>query len=91
MIKRKRGRALQEERERFMRLQPLCVLCLKMDPPRLTKSEQLDHIVALDNGGSDDDSNKQMLCIPCHVAKTERDLGYRRKERIGLDGFPIDT
>lgn len=88
-VKRKRGRALQEERERWMRLQPLCVRCLAMDPPKLSKSERLDHIVALANGGDDSDDNKQMLCIPCHAWKTEQDLGYKPKERIGLDGYPI--
>lgn len=90
-IKRKRGRALQQERERFLRLQPLCVLCLAKDPPQLTRSRVLDHIIALTNGGSDADGNKQMLCIPCHDEKTARDMGYTQAERIGTDGYPIDS
>ena len=36
-------------------------------------SLQLDHIKALHLGGDESPSNCQMLCIPCHAAKTKRE------------------
>lgn len=47
-----------------------------------------DHIKALSNGGTDDDSNIQCLCGPCHDQKTAEDLGRRVRPAIGLDGWP---
>ena len=42
------------------------------------KNFHLDHIIALANGGSNDLSNIQMLCIGCHQDKTkaEKENGY---------------
>ena len=39
---------------------------------------QLDHIIALANGGSNDLTNIQVLCIGCHADKTkkENEQGY---------------
>lgn len=31
---------------------------------------EVDHIVNIAQGGTDDDSNLQSLCVPCHKAKT---------------------
>lgn len=31
---------------------------------------EIDHVVALEDGGRDVDSNRQLLCIGCHDAKT---------------------
>lgn len=31
---------------------------------------EVDHIVNIAQGGTEDDSNLQALCIPCHQAKT---------------------
>ena len=33
----------------------------------------VDHIIALENGGTDDDSNLQILCDWCHKPKTAAD------------------
>lgn len=33
----------------------------------------LDHVLALENGGSDDDSNLAPICDWCHTAKTADD------------------
>jgi len=36
---------------------------------------QVDHIVAIVNGGDMwEDSNLQLLCMPCHVVKTRKDI-----------------
>lgn len=37
---------------------------------RIGDDNQVDHIVNVAQGGTDDDSNLQTLCIPCHKAKT---------------------
>jgi len=36
----------------------------------LAAAIEIDHIVALGDGGTDTDSNVQPLCKPCHWAKT---------------------
>ena len=72
--RRMRGRALQERRERWQRLHPMCVECQKAGRTRLWT--ELDHRVPLHKGGSDDESNLQGLCTPCHPAKTRADLGH---------------
>lgn len=92
-----RGRKLQAIREAWLYDHPLCVMCQAKDPPVVTAATQLDHVIALANGGPDfdqpgGDANKQGLCDPCHEIKTAQDLGYTLKPRrlIGLDGFPIE-
>lgn len=71
---------------RQLRLQPLCVDCLARGV--VTAAEHVDHVVALANGGPDVDSNLQSLCVPCHLDKTAKDLGYTPRKRIGYDGWP---
>ena len=88
--RRIRGRRLQEYRAAWFCLHPLCAECDRNGKVRL--ATQLDHIVALENGGTDFDKpgNRQGLCDACHEVKTARDLGHRSKRRIGLDGFPVE-
>lgn len=88
--KRIRGRRLQEYRAQWFCKHPLCAECERNGKVRL--ATQLDHIVALDNGGTDFDQpgNRQGLCDDCHEVKTARDMGYRSRRAIGLDGFPVD-
>jgi hypothetical protein len=74
-----RGRQLQAIRERVLSAKPLCVMCEARG--LATASTQVDHIVALGLGGSDDaadDSNRQGLCEVCHKAKTKADIGMMR-------------
>lgn len=67
---------------------PYCALCGRLvDFPN---GFELDHRIALVNGGSDEDDNLQVLCThPCHEDKTRRDLGQVVKQQIGLDGWPV--
>lgn len=88
MTDRLRGRRLQRIRERRLRDNPLCVRCTKAG--RVTLATQIDHIVALCNGGLDVDENRQELCSDCHRAKTAEDMGYKVRPRIGEDGWPVD-
>lgn len=36
----------------------------------VTMDLELDHIVNIAQGGNDDESNLQSLCVPCHKEKT---------------------
>ncbi len=37
----------------------------------------VDHVVPLADGGADDASNLQSLCVPCHAKKTKREAQAR--------------
>ena len=65
---------------------PLCTHCQAKGLVKL--GEELDHIVPVSKGGSNDPSNLQMLCKECHAVKTISDLGQKPKPKIGLDGWP---
>jgi 5-methylcytosine-specific restriction protein A len=51
-------------------------------------ARELDHIVPLFKGGTDDEDNLQGLCIECHKKKTKADLNLRVS--VGTDGWLID-
>ena len=87
MTQRIRGRALQDIRRRWFQAHPLCVLCSAQG--RVAVATELDHILALTNGGLDVDSNRQGLCSKCHEDKTNADLGRNGKRTYGPDGWPV--
>ncbi|OTG85834.1 HNH endonuclease [Acinetobacter sp. ANC 4558] len=63
------GYQWQKLRKRILqRDQYLCVTC--MAKGRVTEATDVDHIVAKAHGGTDDESNLQSLCSPCHKEKT---------------------
>lgn len=72
---RMRGRKLQERNERLARANPLCVRCRAKGIVRA--ATEWDHIVPLEQGGADDESNLQGLCATCHAEKTAEE----RRER----------
>lgn len=74
-------------RARVLRANPLCVHCDLRG--RVEPATEVDHIVALSKGGTNAYSNLQGLCQACHVDKTVRDAGGRRKPVIGLDGWAV--
>lgn len=86
-VQRLRGRAAVERRKRWLTQNPLCVECEKAG--RVTLATVPDHIVALVNGGADDETNLQSLCEEHHRIKTANDLGHRAKPTTGLDGWPL--
>jgi 5-methylcytosine-specific restriction protein A len=49
---------------------------------------QCDHIKSLDDGGTSDDSNMQLLCDTCHYEKTCRDNGFKIKTGVDASGLP---
>ena len=83
-----RGRRLQAIRKHVLAANPLCVMCKASG--RVTLATEVDHIVALANGGEDNHENRQALCSECHAEKTRRDLGQRERPLIGLDGWPVE-
>lgn len=40
---------------------------------------EIDHVIALATGGSDDDSNLAPICSGCHIIKTKGDVGTAAK------------
>jgi 5-methylcytosine-specific restriction protein A len=70
---------------------PLCEVCSTDDRPVV--ATEVDHKVALINGGADFDEDPcqaQALCKRCHKDKTDRDLGHKPRLAIGADGWPTD-
>ena len=80
------GRKGQRQRARILARDPICVLCTQAG--RVAVSMEVDHIVPLSKGGSNDDENQMGLCQPCHRQKSARDASG--KPRIGVDGVPTD-
>lgn len=70
--RRKTGRQGVADRERIRRRDHgLCQEHLKRGI--LVQGTQVDHIIRLDAGGPDTDSNKQLLCDACHKAKSRHE------------------
>ena len=93
MSERIRGRRLQEIRAEYQRLAPLCERCSLRTPPRVRMWTQLDHRVALINGGKDFDTDpgqRQGLCEECHVEKTNEDLARTPHAGCDAGGWPTD-
>ncbi len=92
MTQRIRGRTRQEIRRQVLERQPLCVLCLEKKPQVIRLAVEVDHVVAIKNGGEDSLDpfvNRQGLCVECHEEKTRKDLGYREVTKFGPDGWPV--
>lgn len=66
--KRPRGRTGAAERARRLATEPFCSDCLEAGSTRL--AEEIDHIIPLAQGGSNEDGNVRSLCKPCHAVRT---------------------
>lgn len=63
---RVRGRKWMRARDRVLLAGAwACASCGRTHP-----SNQVDHVVSLEQGGANDDVNLQVLCVDCHSAKT---------------------
>lgn len=66
------GYAWQKLRKRILeRDKYLCMLCAEQG--RLSEATDVDHIINKAKGGTDDESNLQSLCAPCHKEKTSNE------------------
>ena len=88
MIERIRGRTLQRIRAQLLRDEPLCLHC--KDKGTTALAVEIDHIIPVHKGGSNDRENLQGLCKEHHRVKTTEDMGYRPRVTIGSDGWPVD-
>lgn len=68
------GRPWRRKREAILiRDDYTCCVC-----GLITKDLEVDHIVNVAQGGTDDDDNLQAICIPCHKTKTARESAAHR-------------
>lgn len=74
-VERTSGRPWMRLRARLLSDRPLCVACEAQG--RVAAATELDHVVPLWKGGSDDPSNLQGLCAACHATKTAQEAGER--------------
>lgn len=66
------GAAWEALRKRILsRDKGLCQVCQASG--RISIAREVDHKVPKAQGGTDDDSNLQAICTPCHKAKTARE------------------
>lgn len=86
MGERIRGRRGMALRERRLQANPLCVDCKAKGIVRIAVTP--DHIVPLALGGEDVDENTRNLCADCHRVRTAEQFGHRKRQEIGLDGWP---
>jgi 5-methylcytosine-specific restriction enzyme A len=70
-----------------LRAEPRCAECLRNG--RLAAAVEVDHIVPLVRGGTDDVRNLEGLCHDCHAAKTASENGGKRRSVTGADGWPV--
>lgn len=89
-IKRLSGRTGMRRRAAWLGAHPLCVGCMSESPARYVPATVVDHVVALVNGGADDETNLQSLCGEHHRIKTARDMGYRPHTGASIDGWPTN-
>lgn len=75
-VKRIRGRAGQRLRHQVLSEEPLCRRCDEQG--LVTASAIADHIVPLSQGGTNDRSNFQGLCVPCHDEKSKAESAAGR-------------
>jgi 5-methylcytosine-specific restriction protein A len=78
--KRGYGPAWKSKRDAWARSHPLCADPFSRHNEQLVSMKIVDHIIPLSQGGRDDETNYQSLCMACHNYKTAHD-GSRRKGR----------
>jgi len=82
--RRTAGRRWMAMRHVVLVEEPICKICGRK------ASTQVDHIIPLSQGGTDERDNLQGICDNCHEEKTAKDLGIKPPpNKIGIDGYPI--
>jgi 5-methylcytosine-specific restriction enzyme A len=82
------ARARQKRNARILQLYPFCALCEQKG--FVSASTQVDHRLALIDGGDDSDANCWGICDECHKAKTTAEARRRARGPSGtvLPGLP---
>lgn len=81
------GRPWRRKRDQvLLRDQYLCQ-CEQCGGQRLL-ADEVDHIVPLSRGGTDDLSNLRAINKDCHKAKTAREASGSSQAAVGTDGWP---
>lgn len=62
-----------------LRREPLCRFCSEFGVT--TPATEVDHIVALADGGTHAASNLRSACHSCHSARTARDQAFGRRRK----------
>jgi len=75
------GVAWRRLREAVLDAEPLCRWCSQRG--RVTPAQEVDHILPLRDGGTNERDNLQPLCCACHDDKTVRDMRARARARRG--------
>jgi len=87
---RLRGPAGVKQRKRRMaRTHWLCEHCMAEGIVR--QADVVDHIIPLVKGGPDTDDNTRNLCHDHHTDVTADQFGLRKRQQIGVDGWPIEN
>lgn len=70
--KREVGRSWQRKRESILlQTDCMCAIC------KTAQATEVDHIVPLEQGGSNDELNLQALCRKCHLEKSREEARVR--------------
>lgn len=77
-VKRESSRPWKRRRDRVLQREPLCRMCKAIG--KVSEAVEVDHIIPLVMGGSNDDANLQPLCHKHHAEKTA-------KENAELNGW----
>jgi 5-methylcytosine-specific restriction protein A len=71
------GGAWQEIRRRVLKESPMCEMCGR-------PATDVDHRIAVADGGTDDRSNLRSFCRSCHKAHKAEQNRARRKRKLKL-------
>ena len=84
-------RAWRKASKAFLAANPICAFCEGRG--KVTASQVTDHIRP-HKGNLDlfwDESNWQPLCLPCHDSDKTRIENSGFSDRVGADGWPLDS
>ena len=84
---KRRARTARERAELFAERGGCCAKCKRKLGPR--DRWDLDHVISLSSGGSDDDENLQVLCEWCHDGKTPGDVTKAAKIKRQAIGHTV--
>jgi len=79
VMTKRRTFSAKERLDHFLKANGCCAQCSLQITPG--KQWDLDHVIPLSLGGSNDTTNLQVLCQACHTQKTKSDVSTNAKAR----------